>query len=48
VVKQLTAAIVDIKALTEGMERMWKEEISMMLPEMGGGDGDVRAEGDFF
>jgi hypothetical protein len=45
VVKQLTAAIVDIKALNEEMKRMWKEEISTMLPEMGGGDADVRAEG---
>lgn len=49
VLRQYAAAIVDIKAMRTNVATIWREEISMMLPEMsatgGSGSGDVTSQG---
>ncbi|KAH7914152.1 oligomeric golgi complex component, COG2-domain-containing protein [Hygrophoropsis aurantiaca] len=41
--KQLSAALVDIKALTSHTWTLWREEISMMLPEISGAEEDTNS-----
>ena len=45
---QFSTAIIDIRALESQVWKLWREELSIMLPEVDIGEGDPSSEGECF